>query len=75
MANMKGQTIRECYVKYLPQEKQDPDDKYSDVRDIHYYTIQGNKSYVHFVLYVDHNGYYGGSLVLDEYDNKKGELK
>lgn len=33
-----------------------------DVRDIHFYNVQGEKGYATITLYVDHNGYYGGSL-------------
>jgi hypothetical protein len=38
------------------------DGSYGEVRDITFYKIQCEKGSITITLYVDHNGYYGGSL-------------
>ena len=40
----------------------DSEERYN-VRDVHHYILQCDKGSATLVLYVEHNGYYGGSLV------------
>lgn len=52
-----GQTVKQAYVKDVEEEEIE-----GVCRNIHFYTIQGDKSALDITLYVDHNGYYGGAL-------------
>lgn len=52
-----GQTVVKASV-----ESADSIEEEGGVKDIHFYTLQGDKSCLTLTLYVEHNGYYGGWL-------------